>query len=112
MTLRWRLVAGCWLQALTAALVPAEPPDLPARELEFSGRAMGTTYSVKYWRRDVGDSADNVKRDIEALLDRIDRQMSTYRPDSELSRFAQAAPNAWFAVSPETAFVVGHALQV
>jgi len=38
--------------------------------------------------------------------------MSTYLPDSEISRFNRAGPDQWFEVSPETALVVQEALRI
>jgi thiamine biosynthesis lipoprotein len=50
-----------------------------------------------------------LQREIQSLLANIDRQMSTYRPDSELSRFNRAAAGEWFPVSAATADVVAAA---
>jgi thiamine biosynthesis lipoprotein len=71
---------------------------------------MGTTYRVKYW----GDGAateDQVHEAIELLLAEFDLEMSTYRDDSELSRFNRAAAGRWFNVSPRTAYVVSEGLR-
>ena len=47
------------------------------------------------------------RRDVEKqLLGKIDRQMSTYRADSEISRFNRAKAGEWFAVSRGMAKVV------
>jgi thiamine biosynthesis lipoprotein len=71
---------------------------------------MGTTYRVKYWGS--GNAAPvEVHREVESLLARFDRQMSTYRDDSELSRFNRAPEKEWFPVSPETAHVVAEAIK-
>jgi thiamine biosynthesis lipoprotein len=45
------------------------------------------------------------------LLDRFDRQMSTYRDDSEISRFNAANSGEWFSVSAETAYLVKKAIE-
>ena len=56
------------------------------KELAFSGRTMGTTYHIKvvagYFKRTSGLQAK-----IDARLDAINQSMSTYIPDSEISRF-------------------------
>lgn len=78
--------------------------------VSITGKTMGTTYSVKCWsRNDV--EFDTMPLDIQTLLDKINEQMSTYLPDSELSRFNQSQAGDWFAVSPETAFVTSEALR-
>lgn len=82
----------------------------PAEAIVLTGRTMGTTYRIKYWGEGSATPAD-VRGKVDALLERFDEQMSTYREDSELSRFNRAAAGEWFAVSPETAYVVERALE-
>ncbi len=54
----------------------------------FSGPTMGTTYTVKVVARDLNaDERDEVRSAIRRAVDEVDRSMSTYKPDSELSRF-------------------------
>jgi thiamine biosynthesis lipoprotein len=73
---------------------------------------MGTTYHIEY----VADSSEVNSRDlhteVEQLLADVDRQMSTYRPDSELSRFNRAPSHKWFPVSAATAKVVSAAQRI
>src|SRR5688572_17266696 len=97
-----RTIIAIWF-ALIAVSCPAgvEP-------VKFGGLTMGTTYHVRI----VASTSVDVARlqvEVEALLAEIDRQMSTYRPDSELSRFNKSAAGAWFAVSQATADVVAAA---
>jgi len=96
-----------------ARRAPAETPtasSLPPVATVLSGRTMGTTYRIKYW----GDGAagvDQVQGAVDDLLARFDRQMSTYRDDSELSRFNRAPAEEWFSVSADTAHVVAKAIE-
>jgi len=46
--------------------------------------------------------ARHVMPAIQAQLDLVDERMSTYRPDSELSRFNQSTETTPFRISPET----------
>jgi thiamine biosynthesis lipoprotein len=71
---------------------------------------MGTTYHIKYWGDGRAAPAE-VERQVQQLLERFDRQMSTYREDSELSRFNRAPGGEWFPVSADTAHVVDRAIQ-
>lgn len=103
-----RLAAAGCLLGLSTALAAAATPSMG----ELHGRTMGTTYSVKFWRPQGDADPKRVRPAIEALLKRFDRQMSTYRPDSELSRFAAATPGEWFKVSTETATATAHALEM
>jgi len=77
---------------------------------ELSGPTMGTRYSIKYWSLDPEANADSLPADIDQLLLKINEQMSTYMPESELSRFNVASAGEWFDVSEETAFVTQQAL--
>ena len=66
---------------------------------------MGTTYSVKLF----GHPPVPLKDMIDEKLEQVNDQMSTYRKDSELSRFNRSAANKWFPVSKETALVAAEA---
>jgi len=73
---------------------------------------MGTTWSVKTGARPDSVPAGRLEREMEGVLARVDAHMSTYRADSELSRFNRAERTDWIPVSTETALVVGEALRV
>lgn len=58
----------------------------PTRELQLSGKTMGTTYHIKVvtgWLT----SDDDLQRQIDNRLAAINKSMSTYDPASEISRF-------------------------
>lgn len=90
---------------LSAALACASCGGEPATTL-LSGRALGTSWSVQL----AGelDPADGARANeiVQAELDLVDRLMSTYRQDSELSRLNRHAANEPFPVSPETLAVL------
>jgi len=73
---------------------------------------MGTTWSVKLSQYPGELVAKKLNTDIEQLLEQINDQMSTYRPDSELSRFNKHQGADWFEVSPGTARVIDEALRI
>ncbi|MCO6059348.1 FAD:protein FMN transferase [Pseudomonas sp. MOB-449] len=54
---------------------------------QFGGPTMGSSYSVKYVRSASGPSVEQARGEVEGILAEIDRQMSTYRADSEVERF-------------------------
>ena len=87
-------------ELLVAGLVRAE--TIPT---SFSGQTMGTSYSVKAYLPAPGDR-DRIQRVIQEELDEVNALMSTYLPDSEVSRFNRAPANEWFDVSQQTAYVV------
>ncbi len=83
-----------------------------ARVQQFTGSAMGTFYSLKVVDLPAGLSSEALVADIDRLLGEVDALMSTYRNDSELSRFNAGGSTDWFPVSSETAKVVNKALEV
>jgi len=87
----------------------ASEPVGSSPPIALRGVTMGTTYSIKCWRAAGKLEAKPLQQAVDVLLKKINRQMSTYLPDSELSRFNRAPAGDWFPVSPETAFVVAQA---
>lgn len=64
------LFAGCGIQ----------------NEVEFSGKTMGTVYHIKIVTG-FFDNTEGLKQKIEMKLEEINNSMSTYRENSEISRF-------------------------
>ncbi|HEY7840322.1 MAG TPA: FAD:protein FMN transferase [Gammaproteobacteria bacterium] len=80
--------------------------------LVLSGVTMGTTWEVKIADPPASVSPEALQRGILGILDEIDRSMSTYRPDSELSRLNADASGDWFALSDSLHAVLLAALDV
>ncbi|MEX0717166.1 MAG: FAD:protein FMN transferase [Planctomycetaceae bacterium] len=76
------------------------------------GMTMGTTYSVKVDRLPSGVDAKSLQSEIDARLELVNDQMSTWRDDSELSRFNAHDGIDWFPVSAATAKVVAAARDI
>ncbi|MCU7250254.1 FAD:protein FMN transferase [Pseudomonas koreensis] len=53
----------------------------------FGGPTMGSTYSIKYVRHAGLADPAQVRSEVEGILGEVDRQMSTYRSDSDIERF-------------------------
>lgn len=99
---------------LLLCLLPAAGCDRGAGEPElFSGATMGTTYHIKV-RRPAGLSVshEGIAQGIEEILSRIDAQMSTWRQDSELSRFNASTTAEWFPVCADLVTVIDEALRI
>jgi thiamine biosynthesis lipoprotein len=77
----------------------------------IAGNAMGTTYQVKYLLE--GNSGAPAKAALEEgiveILSEIDRQMSTYRSDSDLSRFNASRSTDWYPVPADLLTVLSTA---
>ncbi len=59
---------------------------LPQKEMRLAGKTMGTTYHIKVVAGWFTSEAD-LQASIDQRLAEINRSMSTYDPDSEISRF-------------------------
>ncbi len=80
--------------------------------LRFTGATMGTHYTVKVMDLPAGVEEQALSADIATILEDVYERMSTYRNDSELSRFNASETTDWVAASPELVFVVDAALRV
>ena len=96
--MRGALRSAALIVALVFSLSAAEPVAL-------TGRAMGTTWTVKFLQPAPPLNPANLHGRIAEILERLEQQFSTYRAGSELSRFNAAAATAWITVSPELARV-------
>ncbi len=81
--------------------------------LHLEGRALGTGWRAEIVLRETPDPARvrGLRSAIEAVLDRVDRGMSTWREDSEIARFNRGG-DAAVALSAETRRVVSAALDM
>ncbi len=80
--------------------------------LASSGPIFGTTYQVKWSPQGVAATKEDIDKGILQILQRIDGLMSTYKQDSELSRFNLSPVREFFSLDPETAEVINLALQI
>ncbi len=101
------LLFGLAVYRLVIVDVPGPP------YVEFSGRTMGTSYSVKIASEGLSQAARSaLALEIEERLERVNDLMSTYRPESEVSRFNRYASLEPFAFSAETIEVLRIARRV
>lgn len=76
----------------------------------LTGQTMGTTYRVTITGYVARNRLNAIGSRIEDTLKELNRQMSTWDPDSEISRFNTAKECGPFPVSPEFADVVERAI--
>lgn len=81
-----------------------------AEPLEIAGTIFGTSYSVKLNDSSVDQGV--LQAAIKSRLNQIDERMSTWRDDSEVSRFNMSNSTDWFTVDTETAALVERAQQI
>ncbi len=100
-----------WLVAIASVLILMGCEKAP-EQVHLSGPTMGTTYNVKYLTAEGTPSSKDLHQGIDRLLEQVNDQMSTYREDSELSRFNQYQGTEAFDVSEQTATVVKEAIRL
>lgn len=74
---------------------------------------MGSPYTVRIVGPELEEpTIERLKNEVEATLREVNRQMSHYQPDSELSQFNRAPAKQPFKVSPEFATVMRFTLDL
>jgi thiamine biosynthesis lipoprotein len=107
---------------MTRILIPLaiSPADLPARDADaapvvLSGDTMGTTWSVTV-ALSLSDALPEARAilwgAIQAALDEVVLQMSTWDPESDLSRFNAAPAGTWHSLPEPFYTVLDYALTV
>ena len=97
------------LVGLALAACEAPPPDPTVR---LTGSTMGTSYDLKLVPEPGQSAPADLQPRIEALLARLNQTLSTYDPQSELSRFNRNPSVDWVTVSPELQTLVAEALRL
>lgn len=87
----------------------AVPPALLRYSL--NGETMGTRYTAIFYAPDGIDIA-SIGASLFAAVDQVDRQMSNWKPSSDLCQLNAAPENTWIAVPPELAHVLETGLKV
>ncbi|MCW8277153.1 FAD:protein FMN transferase [Pseudomonas sp. PCH199] len=85
--LSWRLIAIVVLTGILSGCGSGDSME------SFGGPTMGSTYSIKYVRHAGLPAPAQVQVEVEKILAEVDRQMSTYRSDSDIERFNQLPAN-------------------
>jgi thiamine biosynthesis lipoprotein len=99
-------VAAAVFLVLVVAIVARRLGGDGGEVQEFVGPSMGTLYTVSVDADVSDDERTRIAAAIDAKLDRVIALMSTYDPDSEISRFNRHESTEPFALSPETMHVL------
>jgi FAD:protein FMN transferase len=90
------LILG-WLVLLCSALAACGPT--PAPQIEITGPTMGTYYAVKVVQPAAGLDTAALRAGVEQVLAAVIAEISTYEPESELSRLNRNPSTDWVPVS-------------
>lgn len=102
--------ARIWLALVGLAFFVSCTPA--PQQISVSGETMGTTYHIRYVTANPNHAPDKVKERVDAVLQQINSQMSTYDPNSELSLFNQRQTTEPVVVSRALETVVRRALEI
>ncbi|MCO4794370.1 MAG: FAD:protein FMN transferase [Bacteriovoracaceae bacterium] len=105
--IKWTL-GFLFVLGLIATLVVRDKADL----VVLTGKTMGTTYSIKYINKSKTPPAQIVSMDIEKLLLEVNRQMSTWQKDSEISLFNKNKKKEWVKIPDDFYYVLSLAIDV
>jgi len=97
------------LAVLALAATCGSGPDGP---VELGGTTMGTRWRVTLSSPEAGLDVAAREAEVARILQSVDEAMSTWDPESEVSRFNASRTTDWFDVSAQTATVVAEALRV
>ena len=105
----WKLI---WVGACVALFLIVFFSFQGVHNPSWSGLTMGTSYSITIAGRPRPAELAEIKASVEKRLAEVDAQMSTWNPDSEISKFNRFKSLEKFPVSPEFAAVVSRALDI
>ena len=92
------------------SLISCSSPNNNSIELDIisiKGSTMGTSYNIKYSSEKKDSSeVEIVHKEIKKILKNINLEMSTYIPESEISKFNSSKSTEWFNISKDFFYVV------
>lgn len=81
--------------------------------ITIAGAIMGTSYHIKLVPvKEHSIDVESMKGKISSRLAEVDNEMSTYKKDSDVSRFNRSAADTWIPASAETIDVVRTAQEI
>ncbi len=105
-----------FLLSITSLIIFVSCADSSKKLYGVHGNTMGTTYSVKIVKdanqQNPPVNYETLSTKIDSLLLAVNRQMSTYMQDSEISRFNQFQDTTWFPISEDFAKVLLASYQI
>lgn len=100
---RRRAPASLFLGVVLAMLSACAEP--PPETLRLTGATMGTRYNITWLSGSDQPTPEAVHLGVEAVLEDVNASMSTWRDDSEITRFNNGPAEEWFDLSQDFADV-------
>jgi FAD:protein FMN transferase len=83
----------------------------PYQRQVINGPTMGTRYSAVFYAPGASDQSD-LRHALQAAVDAVDTQMSTWKADSDLTRLNHAPAGVWLDVPEQLFTVLAAALEI
>ena len=109
-TLKHALASKLWLALLGLAFL-VSCSDAP-RVIKMQGATMGTSYHITVYSKDPRYGKEEIQRRVDTVLEQVNAQMSTYDPESELSKFNQHYSTEPVVISRALERVVSRAIEI
>mgnify|MGYP005989758795 CR=1 FL=1 len=107
-----KIFSTIWLTLFGLAFLVSCGQNNQTQALSLHGKTMGTSFNIKYFPSEKTPSVELLLTEVNQALVRINQLMSTYIPDSELSRLNKTPAGVEFNLSEETVFVLNEALRI
>lgn len=105
------LASSASAQPAAKPVAPAQAPASPDAKWVFSGQAMGTVIQITFWHDDEAAASAAAGAVFEEMK-RLDRVMTTWIPESEVSQVNAAAGVSAVKVSDETFEVIARGTEM
>lgn len=111
---RFHPLKAVWVLCVLAAFaLYTSHRDRPVRLWKAHGQVMGSTYAFQVVSRDLDEQRfAALQTEVDALLQGLNQELSTWVPDSRVSQFNASTSTAPFAVSEALAEVTRVALEI
>lgn len=109
-----KMLKTIWLALFGLAFLVSctQQTESEVQPVLLQGKTMGTTFSVKLFPTQAILNETNLYNEVDSELIRINQLMSTYIPDSELSRFNQSKGGEGFSFSPDNVEILNKSFQI
>ncbi len=102
------LITALLLIVVTACV----PNDKSREEILLQGKTMGTTYHVKAIKGSSSVSEQDLQQQVDEALAGVNKAMSNWDKESEISRFNQSTSTEWTPISRDFSIVMQESLRI
>lgn len=89
-------------------------PKTDKEIVSLEGSTMGTFYTIKIAVENMidGNEYERLQTEIDSVLEKVNAEMSTYIPTSEISMFNKSISTDWQTISPDFHYVLSESIKL